>query len=94
MTEVKTEKSNTNVENKKLIKLSGGSTFTMKTINLDTRCEINDKLFQSGETPNFSLWVWLLKTATTLNDDQINELSTEEIVEASTKIVEGVNKKK
>lgn len=77
-----------------LIKLKSGEQIQLNVINLDTRCAINDKLFEIQDKPNFTTWVWLLKEVTSLSDDDINKLSTEEIVEASTKIVEFVNKKK
>ena len=76
------------------IKLKSGEKIQLKLINLDLRCTINDKLFEVQDKPNFTTWVWLLKEVTTLSDDMINNLSTEEIVEASTKIVEYINKKK
>ena len=82
------------VKNSRVHTLSGGSEMEIRTINLETRCEINDRLFSAGDKPSFTLWVWLLQTATTLSDGQINEMTTEEIVEASTKVVEVVNKKK
>lgn len=77
-----------------VITLETGINIKLKVINLDLRCEINDKLFEIQDKPNFTTWVWLLRKVTSFTDNQINDLSTEEIVEASTKIVELVNKKK
>ena len=88
-------KSKVNVEsNKNVIKLKSGVEIKINSINLDTRCEINDKLFEAQDKPNFSLWVWLIRTTTSLSDNEINNLGTEDIIDASTKIIEHVNKKK
>lgn len=91
MTE-KVKSKNIKMTNK--IVLESGIEIDLKVINLDLRCSINDKLLEVQDKPNFSTWVWLLREVTKLSDDDINDLSTEQIVETSTKVVEFVNKKK
>ena len=83
-----------NVRTLERITLKSGEEIKLKVITLDLRMEINDKLFDVSEKPNFSIWIWLLRNATKLSDVEINNLSTDEIVDASTKIVEFINKKK
>ena len=83
-----------NVSQGNSITLKDGTRIKLKVINLDLRCEINDKLFEVRDKPNFSIWIWLLRNVTQFSDNDINKLSTEEIVEASTMIIEFVNKKK
>ena len=83
-----------NVRTLDRIALTSGEEIKLKVITLDLRMEINDRLFDVSEKPNFSIWIWLLRNATKLSDVEINNLSTDEIVDASTKIVEFINKKK
>ena len=83
-----------NVRTLNRITLKSGEEIKLKVITLDLRMEINDRLFDVSEKPNFSIWIWLLRNSTKLSDVEINNLSTEEIVDASTKIVEFINKKK
>ena len=83
-----------NVRTLDRITLKSGEEIKLKVITLDLRMEINDKLFDVSEKPNFSIWIWLLRQTTKLSDVEINNLSTDEIVDASTKIVEFINKKK
>ena len=83
-----------NVRTLERITLKSGEEIKLKVITLDLRMEINDRLFDVSEKPNFSIWIWLLRNSTKLSDVEINNLSTEEIVDASTKIVEFINKKK
>ena len=83
-----------NVRTLDRIALKSGEEIKLKVITLDLRMEINDRLFDVSEKPNFSIWIWLLRNSTKLSDVEINNLSTEEIVDASTKIVEFINKKK
>ena len=83
-----------NVRTLDRIALTSGEEIKLKVITLDLRMEINDRLFDVSEKPNFSIWIWLLRNTTKLSDVEINNLSTEEIVDASTKIVEFINKKK
>ena len=83
-----------NVRTLDRITLKSGEEIKLKVITLDLRMEINDRLFDVSEKPNFSIWIWLLRNTTKLSDVEINNLSTEEIVDASTKIVEFINKKK
>ena len=83
-----------NVRTLERITLKSGEEIKLKVITLDLRMEINDRLFDVSEKPNFSIWIWLLRNATKLSDVEINNLSTDEIVDASTKIVEFINKKK
>ena len=83
-----------NVRTLERITLKSGEEIKLKVITLDLRMEINDRLFDVSEKPNFSIWIWLLRNSTKLSDVEINNLSTDEIVDASTKIVEFINKKK
>ena len=83
-----------NVRTLERITLKSGEEIKLKVITLDLRMEINDRLFDVSEKPNFSIWIWLLRNATKFSDVEINNLSTDEIVDASTKIVEFINKKK
>ena len=83
-----------NVRTLDRIALKSGEEIKLKVITLDLRMEINDRLFDVSEKPNFSIWIWLLRQTTKLSDVEINNLSTDEIVDASTKIVEFINKKK
>ncbi len=77
------------------IKLKSGMEVKVGVINLDLRCEINDKLSGLGaEKPNLRLRVWLLRKTTKLSDNDINEMGIEEITELSIRIFEKINKKK
>tara|TARA_Y100001973_G_C5209214_1_gene344249 strand:- start:33935 stop:34213 length:279 start_codon:yes stop_codon:yes gene_type:complete len=78
-----------------VVKTEDGLEVTMNKVNLDLRCEINDKLSSMVDgKPNFSLWVWVLQKVTNLSDEEINDLSMEEITQLSVKVFETINKKK
>lgn len=78
-----------------VVKTDGGIEVQMQKVNLDLRCEINDKLSDMIDgKPNFSLWVWVLRKVTKLTDEEINDLSMEEITQLSVKVFETINKKK
>jgi hypothetical protein len=74
----------------------GKNTFEveLKSLNLQERCELNDKLLDQETKRNFSYWVWVVQFGTTLTDEDINKYSTSQIVEISNVIFEEVNKKK
>ena len=77
------------------IKLKSGVEIPMKVINLDLRCEINDKMANiSQDNPQFTIMVDLIKMTCVYSDEQINELSIDEIVDCGVKIFEVVNRKK
>ena len=82
-------------EQPNVVKTKSGLEIKIQKVNLDERCEINDKLagMQEGK-PYFSLWIWLLRKVTKLSDNEINELSMDEITEISIAIFESLNKKK
>ena len=71
-------------------------TFEVKDLNLDERIEFNNIITKSGGVGNigFGDWVNMIRIATTLTDEQINEYSDTEIIKISNRCYEVVNKKK
>ena len=71
-------------------------TFEVKDLNLDERIEFNNIITKSGGVGNigFGDWVNMIRVATTLTDDKINEFSDSDIVRIANRCYEVVNKKK
>ena len=71
-------------------------TFEVKDLNLDDRIEFNNIITKSGGVSKigFGDWVNMIRIATTLTDDQINEYSDTEIISVANRCYEVVNKKK
>jgi len=69
-------------------------TYSVKEFNLDERCDFLDYVWGNVGAEKFSLFVWILRTATDLKDEQIDSLSSEDIIELSKEVSEIVNKKK
>ena len=72
----------------------GGKEYEIKDLNLQERCDLNDRLIKTGDQVSFTMWVDVIKMATDLSDDQINELGTPEIISLATACIDSVNKKK
>jgi len=68
-----------------------GKSYKVKEITLDLRMEILDDAIEASQTTKFSAFVKILRKATDLTDEQIMELSTEEISTLNLKIVELCN---
>ena len=68
-----------------------GKSVEVKDITLDLRCEILDDAITASKEPKFSAFVKILRKATTMTDEQIMELSTDEISSINLKIVELCN---
>tara|TARA_Y100000401_G_C8317609_1_gene223430 strand:+ start:729 stop:977 length:249 start_codon:yes stop_codon:yes gene_type:complete len=68
-----------------------GKTIKVKDITLDLRMEILDDAIEASQTTKFSSFVKILRNATDLTDEEIMELSTEQISELNLKIVELCN---
>ena len=70
-------------------------TFEVKDLNLDERCEFNN-IVTKGKVTDL-VWgdyVNMIRVATVLTDDQINEFTDGDIVTIAWKCYEVVNKKK
>ena len=71
-------------------------TFEVKELNLDDRIEFNNIITKSGGIINigFGDWVNMIRIATTLTDEKINEYTDNEIISIANRCYEVVNKKK
>ena len=71
-------------------------TFEVKDLNLDERIGFNNIITKSGGVGNigFGDWVNMIRIATTLTDDKINEFSDTEIIKIANRCYEVVYKKK
>ena len=71
-------------------------TFEVKDLNLDERVEFNNIITKSGGVVNlgFGEFVEMVRIATTLTDEEINEFTDTEIISISNRCYEVVNKKK
>ena len=71
-------------------------TFEVKDLNLDERIEFNNIIIKSGGISELSWgdWVNLVRIATTLTDEQINEYTDQEVIAIATEFYGVVNKKK
>jgi len=71
-------------------------TFEVKDLNLDERIEFNNIIIKSGGISELSWgdWVNLVRIATTLTDEQINEYTDQEVIAIATECYGVVNKKK
>ncbi len=71
-------------------------TFEVKDLNLDDRIEFNNIIIKSGGIKKilFGDWVNMVRIATTLTDDQINDYTDTEILAIADECYEVVNKKK
>ena len=84
----------------KNVKLEGENvkelTFEVKDLNLDKRIEFNNIITKSGGISNigFGDWVNMIRIATTLTDDDINQFTDTEVISVANRCYEGVNKKK
>ena len=68
--------------------------YEIKEITLAERCDLNDLVIERADKPSFSLWVKVIQLCTDLTDEQINEISSSEIIKLGTKCIDVVNKKK
>lgn len=68
----------------------------LKILNLDERCELNDKFISQANNgvPKFSFWVDVIRIGTELSDEDINKFSTDELIGIANKVFEETNKKK
>ena len=71
-------------------------TFEVKDLNLDERIEFNNIITKSGGVANigFGDFVKMVRMATTLTDDDINQFTDTEIIAIANRCYEVVNKKK
>ena len=71
-------------------------TFDVKDLNLDERIEFNNIITKSGGISNigFGDFVKMVRMATTLTDDDINQFTDTEIIAIANRSYEVVNKKK
>ena len=70
-------------------------TFDVKDLNLDERCEFNNVV--TRQAIDKMLWgdyVKMIRIASNLTDDEINDLTDTEVVSVAWKCYEVVNKKK
>ena len=65
-----------------------------KELNLTQRAEINDIIFDTDVKKNFSFWLDIIKSGTTLTDDDIHNYSNDEIYSIGAKVILEMNKKK
>lgn len=84
---------------KKIDKEAKASTsikYELKPFTLDERCEFNDEVWAQSDknAKGFSFFVWALRKATDLTDEQIDSMTAEDIVLMANQVVEKVNKKK
>ena len=83
----------------KNVKLEGENvkelTFEVKDLNLDKRIEFNNIITKSGGISNigFGDWVNMIRIATTLTDDDINQFTDTEVISVANRCYEVVNKK-
>jgi uncharacterized Fe-S cluster-containing radical SAM superfamily enzyme len=68
-----------------------GKKIEIKEITLDLRCDILDDAIEASKEPKFTSFVSILRKATTLTDEEIMEMSTDEISTINLKIVELCN---
>tara|TARA_Y100000401_G_C8323093_1_gene226576 strand:+ start:2164 stop:2409 length:246 start_codon:yes stop_codon:yes gene_type:complete len=76
--------------NKNLKKIS----YTIKEFNIDERAEFLDHVWENLDKNKFSLFVWVLRTATDIKDEVLNEMPSEDIIELAKIVSEKINKKK
>ena len=70
-------------------------TFDVKDLNLDDRIKFNNIVTEKGYAKlQFGDFVGMVRLATTLTDEQINEFTDVEIISISNRCYEVVNKKK
>ena len=71
-------------------------TFEVKDLNLDERVEYNNILTRNGGINNiiFGDFVKMVRIATTLTDEEINQYTDTEIIAMANRSYEVVNKKK
>ena len=83
---------NTKVEGENVKEIS----FDVKDINLDERIEFMNILKGKAELKDFGFanYVGMIRTATTLTDDEINGFTDEEISSIAWKCYSVINKKK
>ena len=86
--------------NKNQIEVKGNK-YTLKNWNLEERSQVMDKLLLDNQKSvngqpfiSFTTCVLAIKTGTALSDNQINELSTEDLVALGGKVMEHNGKKK
>ena len=72
----------------------GKKTFEVKAVGLKDRCEINDLLIKNMENTSFSICVEVIEKTTNLKEAEINDLSTDEIIQLAEQCINSINKKK
>ena len=73
------------------IKLDKKRTYELKDITLDLRVEILDLAQEASADAKFSSFVKIIRKALNVTDEQLMELSTEEIAKLGLKVVEWCN---
>ena len=70
-------------------------TFDVKNLNLDERCELNNIVTkQAVDKMVWGDYVKMIRIATNLTDDDINDFTDTEVITVAWKCYEVVNKKK
>ena len=70
-------------------------TFDVKNLNLDERCEFNNIVTKQAVTKMvWGDYVKMIRIATNLTDDDINDFTDTEVITVAWKCYEVVNKKK
>ena len=72
----------------------GKTEYSVKPITLDERCKINDLVVKNMEEASFSFFVDVVRKATELSDEDINNMNSDDIVILAGKCVDRINKKK
>jgi hypothetical protein len=72
----------------------GKKKIEVKPISLKDRCELNDLLIENMDNTSFTIWIDIIKKCTKLSDEELNELSTDDILKLAEGCVNIVNKKK
>ena len=72
----------------------GKKTFEVKAVGLRDRCEINDLLINNMDKASFSIWIDIIEKTTKLTEAEINDLSTDEIIQLAEQCINLINKKK
>ena len=69
----------------------GKNVYSLHKINLDLRRKVNDLVFENHANPSFSLFIDVIQMCVKISDDQLMELSNEQISELFQKVVDCMN---
>jgi hypothetical protein len=72
----------------------GKKAFEVKPLGLTERAELNDTIQEKADSLTFSDYVDVVKRCTNYSDEEINELTTDDIQGLAVACVNSVNKKK